>query len=193
MLGHAPFDSKEFEHSVGVDAVSGEKGYTSLERIGIRPCLDVNGIWSGDTGEESTKTIIPSRAHAKISMRLVPNQKADVIAGLFEKHFKAIAPEGVSVKVSSIHSGNWFVVPISSSLYGAASKAIGEVYGTDTVPNRGGGSIPILADMHEILGADLLLMGFGLERDTIHSPNESFLLSQFFKGMESIALFYKYF
>lgn len=192
MLSRAPFNAKEYMNAIGIDALSGEKGYTTLEREGIRPCLDVNGIWGGFITPGS-KTIIPSTAHAKISMRLVPNQDCDKIAKLFTRHFKSIAPKGVRVDVKYIHGGNGFLIPISSKAYKAASKAMGEVYGIEPVPSRGGGSITILADMQQILKADPLLMGFGLERDVIHSPNESFLLDQLFKGMESIALFYKYF
>ena len=192
MLGRAPYNEKEYMDSLGVKALTGEKGYTTLERVGIRPCLDVNGIWGGYIGEGS-KTVIPSQAHAKISMRLVPNQDSKTIAKLFAKHFKAIAPKGVTVEVEERHGGDGFLIPISSKAYKAASKAMGEVYGIEPVPSRGGGSIAILAEMQRALKADPLLMGFGLERDFIHSPNESYLLDQLFKGMESIALFYKYF
>lgn len=192
MLSRAPFDKKEYMESIGVGALCGEKGYTTLEREGIRPCLDVNGIWGGYI-EKGSKTVIPSSAHAKISMRLVPNQDCDKIAALFEKHFKSLAPKGVKVDVKYVHGGNGFLIPISSKAYRAASRAMGEVYGIEPVPSRGGGSITVLADMQRILKADPLLMGFGLERDVIHSPNESFLLDQLYKGMESIALFYKYF
>ncbi len=192
LLAKAPFNIEEYKKSLGIDEVRGEKGYTTLERTGIRPCLDVNGIWGGFTGE-GAKTVIPSTVHAKISMRLVPNQDCNKISELFAKHFCKIAPKGVKVEVFPHHGGNGFLMPISSSAYKAASKAIGEVYGIDPVPSRGGGSIPVLADLQQILGVNPLLMGFGLERDTIHSPNESYLLSQFYRGMESIALFYKYF
>lgn len=192
MLSKAPFDLKEYKEFLDINAVAGEKGYTTMERTGIRPCLDVNGIWGGFIGE-GAKTVIPSVAHAKISMRLVPNQECHKIAKIFEKHFLSIAPKGVKVKVTPCHGGNGFLIPISSPTYKAAAKAMGEVYGIEPVPSRGGGSIPILADMQQILKADPLLMGFGLERDTIHSPNESYLLDQLYKGMESIALFYKYY
>ena len=191
MLGRAPFDLEEYKKSLGIDGVAGEKGFTTLERTGIRPCLDVNGIWGGYTGEGS-KTIIPSTAHAKISMRLVPNQSADKIAKLFTKYFMSLAPKGVKVTVKNIHGGGCFGLPMSSQAYKAAARAIGEVYGIEPVPSRGGGSITVIADAQKILKADPVLMGFGLERDLIHSPNESYLLSQFRKGMESIALFYKY-
>lgn len=192
LLAKAPFDEKEYRESLDIDQVKGEEGYSTLERTGIRPCLDVCGIWGGFTGE-GAKTVLPSKAHAKISMRLVPNQMCDKIANLFAAHMMAIAPKGVKVKVTNHHGGNGFLMPISSPAYKAAAKAMGEVYGIDPVPSRGGGSIPILADMQNILGVNPLLMGFGLERDTIHSPNESYLLSQFRRGMESIAKFYEYY
>ncbi|MBR2298819.1 MAG: dipeptidase [Bacteroidales bacterium] len=192
MLARAPYNEQEYKEFLDIDAVAGEEGYSTMERTGIRPCLDVNGIWGGFIGEGS-KTVLPSVAHAKVSMRLVPNQDCNKIAKLFEEHFLSIAPAGVRVKVTPHHGGNGFLIPISSPAYKAAAKAMEEVYGIEPVPSRGGGSIPILADMQQILNADPLLMGFGLERDTIHSPNESYLLSQLFRGMESIALFYKYF
>lgn len=191
-LARAPFDLEEYKHFLGINEVKGEKGYTTLERTGIRPCLDVCGIWGGFTGEGS-KTVLPSEAHAKISMRLVPNQDSETISHLFAEHFLSIAPPYVKVEVRPCHGGNGFLIPISSKAYQAASRAMAEVYGTDPVPSRGGGSIPILADLQHILGIDPLLMGFGLERDTIHSPNESYLLSQFFAGIRSLALFYKYY
>lgn len=191
-LARAPFDLEEYKHFLGINEVKGEKGYTTLERTGIRPCLDVCGIWGGFTGEGS-KTVLPSEAHAKISMRLVPNQDSETISRLFTEHFLSIAPPYVKVEVRPCHGGNGFLIPISSKAYQAASRAMAEVYGTDPVPSRGGGSIPILADLQHILGIDPLLMGFGLERDTIHSPNESYLLSQFFAGIRSLVLFYKYY
>lgn len=191
-LARAPFDLEEYKHFLGINEVKGEKGYTTLERTGIRPCLDVCGIWGGFTGEGS-KTVLPSEAHAKISMRLVPNQDSETISRLFTEHFLSIAPPYVKVEVRPCHGGNGFLIPISSKAYQAASRAMAEVYGTDPVPSRGGGSIPILADLQHILGIDPLLMGFGLERDTIHSPNESYLLSQFFAGIRSLSLFYKYY
>lgn len=191
-LARAPFDLDEYKDFLKIGDVRGEKGYTTLERTGIRPCLDVNGIWGGYTGE-GAKTVLPSVAHAKISMRLVPNQDSEKITRLFTEHFMSIAPDCVKVEVIPHHGGNGFLIPISSHAYQAASKAMGEVYGIEPVPSRGGGSIPILADLQRILGIDPLLMGFGLERDTIHSPNESYLISQLFAGMESIALFYRYY
>lgn len=191
-LARAPFDLKEFEESVGVRKLSGEKGYTPLERIGIRPCLDVCGIWGGYTGE-GAKTVLPSAAHAKISMRLVPDQSSGKITRLFKRHLERIAPDYCSIEVKPCEGGEGFLTPISSPAYQAASKAMSEVYGVQPVPSRGGGSIAVLADMKKILGTDPLLMGFGLERDTIHSPNESYLTRQLFAGMESISLFYDYF
>ena len=191
LLAKAPFDLDEYKQFLGIDEVRGEKGYTTMERTGIRPCLDVCGIWGGYTGE-GAKTVLPSEAHAKISMRLVPNQLSREITPLFRKYFESIAPKDVHVEVKECEGGDGFLIPISSSAYKAASRAIAEVYGVEPVPSRGGGSIAVLAEVQKILGIDPLLMGFGLERDTIHSPNESYLLKQFFGGMESIALFYKY-
>ena len=192
MLARAPFDLKEYKEFLSIKDIRGEKGYTTLERTGIRPCLDVCGIWGGYTGE-GAKTVLPSEAHAKISMRLVPDQKSGEITRLFARHFKSIAPKCVKVEVKECEGGDGFLIPISSEAYKAASRAMSEVYGIEPVPSRGGGSIAVLAEVQKILGIDPLLMGFGLERDTIHSPNESYLLKQFFAGMESIALFYKYF
>ncbi|MBP5488264.1 MAG: dipeptidase [Bacteroidales bacterium] len=192
LLAKAPFDLGEYKQFLGIDEVRGEKGYTTLERTGIRPCLDVCGIWGGYTGE-GAKTVLPSEAHAKISMRLVPNQLSREITPLFKKYFESIAPRDVHVEVKECEGGDGFLIPIGSDAYKAASRAIGEVYGIEPVPSRGGGSIAVLAEMQQILGIDPLLMGFGLERDTIHSPNESYLLKQLFGGMESIALFYQYY
>ena len=191
LLARAPFDLEEYKKFLDINEIKGEKGYTTMERTGIRPCLDVCGIWGGYTGE-GAKTVLPSTAHAKISMRLVPNQLSSKITKLFKEHLLAIAPPYVKVEILEREGGNGFLIPISSSAYQAASKAMEEVYGVQPVPSRGGGSIAVLAEMQQILGIDPLLMGFGLERDTIHSPNESYLLRQFFAGMESIALFYQY-
>ena len=192
MLARAPFDLKEYKEFLDIKDIRGEKGYTTLERTGIRPCLDVCGIWGGYTGE-GAKTVLPSEAHAKISMRLVPDQQSGEITRLFARHFKSIAPKCVKVEVKECEGGDGFLIPISSDAYKAAARAMGEVYGIEPVPSRGGGSIAVLAEVQKILGIDPLLMGFGLERDTIHSPNESYLRKQFFAGMESIALFYKYY
>lgn len=191
MLARAPFNMQEYKDFLGVRALRGEKGYTPLERTGIRPCLDVCGIYGGYTGE-GAKTVLPSEARAKISMRLVPNQRSADITRHFARYFKSLAPRCVSVEVKECEGGDGFLIPISSSAYKAAARAMGEVYDIEPVPSRGGGSIAVLAEVQKILGIDPLLMGFGLERDTIHSPNESFLLSQFFRGMESIAKFYEY-
>ena len=192
MLARAPFSMDEFKEFLDINEVKGEKGYTTMERIGIRPSLDVCGIWGGYTGQ-GAKTVLPSEAHAKISMRLVPKQTSAEISKMFMDHFLRIAPPYIKVEVTPYESGDGFLIPISSDAYKAASRAIGEVYGIEPVPSRGGGSIPILAEFQKVLGLDPLLMGFGLERDTIHSPNESYLLRQFFGGMESIALFYRYY
>ena len=192
MLARAPFDIDEYKAFLDINEVKGEKGYTTLERTGIRPSLDVCGIWGGYTGQ-GAKTVLPSEAHAKISMRLVPKQTSAEISKLFMDHFLRIAPPYVKVEVTPFESGDGFLIPISSDAYKAASRAIAEVYGIEPVPSRGGGSIPILAEFQKVLGLDPLLMGFGLERDTLHSPNESYLLRQFFGGMESIALFYRYY
>lgn len=192
MLARAPFDMDEYKEFLDINEVKGEKGYTTLERTGIRPSLDVCGIWGGYTGQ-GAKTVLPSEAHAKISMRLVPNQTSSEISEMFRRHFLAIAPPYVKVEVTPYESGDGFLIPITSDAYKAASRAMAEVYGIEPVPSRGGGSIPILAEFQKVLGVDPLLMGFGLERDTIHSPNESFLIRQLYAGMESIALFYTYF
>ena len=192
LLNKAPFDLQEYKDFLDIKEVKGEKGYTTLERTAIRPCLDVCGIWGGYTGA-GAKTVLPSVAHAKVSMRLVPWQTSAKITRLFKEHLERIAPPYVKVDVKPCEGGDGFLIPISSAAYQAASRAMAEVYGIEPVPARGGGSIAILADMQKILGIDPLLMGFGLERDTIHSPNESYLLRQFFAGMESIALFYKYY
>ncbi len=191
MLARAPFDMKEYKEFLDIREVRGEKGYTTMERTAIRPCLDVCGIWGGYTGP-GAKTVLPSEAHAKISMRLVPDQRSAEITRLFEKHFRKIAPKYVQVEVTPCEGCDGFTIPMSSAAYRAAARAIGETYGCEPVPARGGGSIGILGEMQKILHIDPLLMGFGLERDTIHSPNESYLLSQFFAGMESIAKFYDY-
>ncbi len=189
LFGKAPFNEDEFKKSIGINEIKGETGYSTIERTGIRPSLDVCGIWGGYTGE-GAKTVLPSYAQAKVSMRLVPNQDNYKIAQLFIDHINSIAPAGIKVSAKAMHGGQGFLTPISSPVYKAASDAIKQVYGIEPVPSRGGGSIPVLADMQSILNANPLLMGFGLERDTIHSPNESFLISQFKKGIESIIRFY---
>lgn len=191
-MAKAPFDPEAFKKSLDIDAVSGEAGYSTPERTGIRPSLDVNGIWSGHTGE-GAKTVLPSKAQAKISMRLVPNQDSHKIDQLFIEHMKRIAPPGTRVEVKSLHGGQGYVTPIDFPAYRAASRAIEESFGKPPVPVRSGGSIPIVSDFEEVLGIKSILMGFGLDSDAIHSPNENYPLFNFFKGIETIPLFYTYF
>jgi acetylornithine deacetylase/succinyl-diaminopimelate desuccinylase-like protein len=187
-----PFDLDDFKNEIGISGINGEKGFATLERTGIRPALDVNGIWGGHTGQGS-KTIIPSKAFAKISMRLVPNQKSEKIALLFEDYFKSIVPETVSVKVRYLHGGNPFLSPTNTKAYIAASKAYEEIFGKKPLGIRGGGSIPIINLFEETLGIKSILMGFGLESDAVHSPNENFPILNFLKGIETIAAFYHYY
>lgn len=188
----APFDLAGYKRSLQIGAVEGEAGYTTLERTGIRPSLDVNGIWGGYTGE-GTKTVIPSKATAKISMRLVPNQDYCKIAKLFEKHFRKMAPKSVRVDVKFLHGGMPYVAPTDMPAYKAAERAVTEAFGRKPLPFYSGGSIPIISGFESILGIKSLLLGFGLAEDAIHSPNESYGLEQFYKGLETIPLFYKYF
>lgn len=192
LLEKAPFDSKSYKESLDVNALKGEKGFSTRERTGIRPSFDVCGIWGGYTGE-GAKTVIPSKAYAKISSRLVPNQDWEKIAGLFQKYFETIAPDYVKVKVEVLHGGQSYVCPIESKPYEAAAKAFNKVYGQMPVPVRSGGSIPIISSFEEILGVKSLLLGFGLESDAIHSPNENFPLEQLFNGIETVAHFYQYY
>lgn len=191
-LNAAPFDLEEYKKELGIKEVWGEKGYTTLERTGVRPTLDVNGIWGGYTGE-GAKTVLPSKAYAKISMRLVPNQKSEEISNLFQKHFESIAPDYVTVKVSRHHGGEAVVTPTNSPAYQAAAKAIKTTFGKDPIPTRGGGSIPIVALFESILGLKTVLLGFGLDNDNIHSPNEKYDVANYFKGIETIPYFHKYF
>lgn len=191
-FNEAPFDLDEYKKSLDVSDVEGEEGYTTIERTGVRPSLDVNGIWGGYI-EEGTKTVIPSKASAKISMRLVPNQDFEKIAELFERHFRAIAPESVKVDVRFLHGGAPYVSPTDMPAYKAAERAIVDTFGKKPLPFYSGGSIPIISGFERILGIKSLLIGFGLAEDAIHSPNESYGLDQFFKGVETIPLFYKYF
>jgi acetylornithine deacetylase/succinyl-diaminopimelate desuccinylase-like protein len=191
-MAKAPFDLDAYKKSLNIDEVWGEHGYSTLERVGIRPTLDVNGIWGGYIGE-GAKTVLPSKANAKISMRLVPNQDHKKIAELFQKHFEAIAPKYVKVKVTPHHGGQGYVSPTDTIAYKAASKAIEDVYGAKPVPYRSGGSIPIISTFENILGIKTILLGFGLESDAIHSPNENYPLQQFFRGIDAIPRFYKYF
>jgi len=191
-LNQAPFDLEEYKKDLDVKEVWGEKGYTTLERTGIRPTLDVNGIWGGYTGE-GAKTVLPSKAYAKISMRLVPNQHSTEIENLFKAHFESIAPEGVTVKVRHHHGGEPVVTPTDSPAYQAAAKAIKATFGKDPIPTRGGGSIPIVALFESVLGLKTVLMGFGLDNDNIHSPNEKYDVANYYKGIETIPYFHKYF
>lgn len=191
-LESAPFDLNDYKTDLNIAEIAGEEGYTTRERASIRPTLDVNGIWGGYTGEGS-KTVLPSKAFAKISMRLVPNQDWIDIADLFEKHFKAIAPNTVQVKVTRHHGGQPYVTPIESAGYKAAVMAMEEAFGKKPVPTRGGGSIPIVALFEQELGLKSILFGFGLDSDALHSPNEHYGLFNFFKGIETIPLFYKYY
>ena len=192
MMDKAPFSLEEYKKSIGVEELFGEKGYTTNERTGIRPTFDVCGIWGGYTGE-GAKTVLPSKAYAKISTRLVPNQDHNKIADMFVKYFEDIAPKWVKVKVEYLHGGPSYVCPIDLPAYRAAEKAFTDVYGKEPVPVRSGGSIPIIATFEEILGTKSILMGFGLGSDAIHSPNENFPLEQFYNGIRTIPLFYKYF
>jgi acetylornithine deacetylase/succinyl-diaminopimelate desuccinylase-like protein len=191
-MARAPFDLKAYEKDLGIDDVLGEKGYSTLERVSIRPTLDVNGIWGGYTGQ-GAKTVLPSKAYAKISMRLVPNQKSDKIMALFEAHFKKIAPPCVHVKVMPHHGGEAAVTPTDSIAYRAASKAMETTFGKTPIPLRTGGSIPIVTMFEEVLGIKSVLLGFGLDSDAIHSPNEKYGLFNYYKGIETLPYFYKYF
>ena len=192
MLGKAPFDENDYKNSLGLKAVQGESGYTTTERTGIRPTFDVCGIWGGYTGE-GAKTVLPSKAFAKISCRLVPHQNHHQIAELFKSHFESIAPEGVKVEVTSLHGGPGYVCPVDLPAYLAAETAYFEVFGRQPVPVRSGGSIPIISAFEEILGIKSVLMGFGLDSDAIHSPNENFSLENFFNGIRTIVRFYDHF
>jgi acetylornithine deacetylase/succinyl-diaminopimelate desuccinylase-like protein len=192
MLNKAPYNENEYKIDLKVDELWGEKGYSTIERTGTRPTLEVNGIWGGYIGE-GAKTVLPSKAYAKISMRLVPNQQSDKITKLFKDHFESIAPKSVKVKVCPHHGGEPVVTPTDSIAYKAAQKAILESFGKEPIPTRGGGSIPIVALFEKELGIKTVLMGFGLDSDNLHSPNEKFDIANFYKGIETIPLFHKYF
>jgi len=191
-MNRAPFSLDNYKKDLSIKEVKGEEGYTTVERTGIRPTLDVNGIWGGYTGE-GAKTVLPSKAHAKISMRLVPNQTAQEITELFTKHFESIAPGYVTVKVKPHHGGEPAVTPTNSPAYTSASKAFEEVFGKTPIPTRDGGSIPIVALFKKELGLDTVLMGFGFDSDAIHSPNEHYGVKNFTLGVETIVAFYKHF
>ncbi len=191
-INKAPFDLTQYKNELGISEIKGEKNYTTHERTGIRPTLDVNGIWGGYTGE-GAKTVLPSKACAKISMRLVPDQVSDEITSLFTKHFLSIAPHYVKVKVTALHGGEPAVTSTSSRAYKAASSAFEEVFLKTPIPMRDGGSIPIVALFKKELGLDTVLMGFGFDTDAIHSPNEHFGVKNFLLGIETIVSFYKHY
>ncbi len=191
-LNEAPFDVEEYKRDLGVGELWGEKGYTTIEHTGIRPTLEVNGIWGGYIGE-GAKTVLPSKAFAKISMRLVPNQNSEKITALFKKHFESIAPQSVTVKVTPHHGGEPVVTPTDSIAYKAAEQALLETFNKKPIPTRGGGSIPIVALFEQELGIKTVLLGFGLDSDNLHSPNEKYGIENYLKGIETIPLFHKYY
>ena len=192
LLNMAPFDEEEYKKAIDVEELQGETGYTTIERTGIRPSFDVCGIWGGYTGE-GAKTVLPSKAYAKISSRLVPNQDHEKISRMFEEYFTSIAPKSVKVKVESLHGGQAYACPIDLPAYKAAEKALEKIFNRIPVPVRSGGSIPIISTFEEKLGLKSILMGFGLESDAIHSPNENYPLKNFYSGIEAITWFYHFF
>ena len=191
-FGKAPFCEAAYRKGLGIRSTQGETGYTTMERTGIRPSLDVNGIWSGYTGE-GTKTVIPSKACAKISMRLVPDQDYRQIARLFEEYMQALAPAGVSVNVRALHGGYPYLTPTDLPAYRAAAAAVEETFGKEPLPYYSGGSIPIISTFEKVLGLKSVLLGFGLDQDAIHSPNESYALENFYRGIDTIARFHRHF
>ncbi|NGM60374.1 dipeptidase [Sphingobacterium sp. SGG-5] len=191
-LNEAPFDIEEYKADLGVNELWGEKGYTAIEHTGIRPTLEVNGIWGGYIGE-GAKTVLPSKAYAKISMRLVPNQSSENITALFKAHFESIAPKSVTVKVKPHHGGEPVVTPTDSAAYKAAEQALQETFNKKPIPTRGGGSIPIVALFEQELKIKTVLLGFGLDSDNLHSPNEKYGIENYLKGIETIPLFHKYY
>ncbi|MCF0065518.1 dipeptidase [Dyadobacter chenwenxiniae] len=191
-LNAAPFDLEEYKKDLQIDDIMGEEGYSTIERTSVRPTLDVNGIWGGYIGE-GAKTVLPSKANAKISMRLVPHQTDEEILELFTRHFESIAPAAVKVKVAPHHGGLPYVTPTDSVEYKAAEMAMEESFGKKPIPTRGGGSIPIVALFEQELGCKSILMGFGLDIDALHSPNESYGLFNYYKGIETIPLFFKHY
>ena len=192
LMAAAPFNEKEFKDDLGITALWGEKGFTTNERTGIRPTLELNGIWGGYQGE-GAKTVLPSKAMAKVSARLVPNQSSEKITALLLAHFKKIAPPGVTVDAFEHHGGEPYMTPIDSIGYRAAAKAMETTFGKAPIPVRGGGSIPICALFEKELGVKIVFMGFGLDSDNLHSPNEKFNLENFYKGIETIPYFHQYF
>jgi len=191
-MAKAPFDENEYKTDLGVSELVGEKGFTTNERTGIRPTIEVNGIWGGYTGE-GAKTVLPGKAFAKISARLVPNQSSVIITEKLIKYFTSIAPAGVVVKASEHHGGEPYMTPIDSNEYRAAAKAISTTFGKDPIPVRGGGSIPICALFEQVLGIKIVFMGFGLDSDNLHSPNEKYDLYNFYKGIETIPYFHQFY
>jgi acetylornithine deacetylase/succinyl-diaminopimelate desuccinylase-like protein len=191
-MAEAPFDLNEFKQDLGIANVWGEKGYSTNERTGIRPTLEVNGIWGGYTGE-GAKTVLPSKAFAKISCRLVPNQSSTVITEKVLNYFKSIAPDNVTVAAFEHHGGEPYITPIDSHEYQSAAKAIATTFGKDPIPVRGGGSIPICSLFEQELGLKIVFMGFGLDSDNLHSPNEKYDIVNFYKGIETIPYFHQYF
>ncbi len=192
LMAAAPFDEEEYKTDLGVAELWGEKGFSTNERTGIRPTIEVNGIWGGYTGE-GAKTVLPSKAFAKISARLVPNQTTDKMTDLLISHLEKIAPANVTVKASLHHGGEPYMTPIDSKAYQAAAKAMETTFGKASIPVRGGGSIPICALFEKELGIKIVFMGFGLDSDNLHSPNEKFNIENFYKGIETIPYFHKYF
>jgi acetylornithine deacetylase/succinyl-diaminopimelate desuccinylase-like protein len=191
-MAQAPYDENEYKKDLGVAELWGENGYTTNERTGIRPTLELNGIWGGYIGEGS-KTVLPSKAFAKISARLVPNQSSKKITELLIKHFESIAPKGVTVKAQEHHGGEPYLTPIDSIEYQSASKAIAATFGKDPIPVRGGGSIPICSLFEQVLGIKIVFMGFGLDSDNLHSPNEKYDLFNYYKGIETIPYFHQFY
>jgi acetylornithine deacetylase/succinyl-diaminopimelate desuccinylase-like protein len=192
LMAKAPYNEEEYKNDLGVKELWGEKGYTTNERTGIRPTLEINGIWGGYTGE-GAKTVLPSKATAKISARLVPNQSSEKITRLLLDYFKKIAPPSVSVHAFEHHGGEAYMTPIDSKAYQSAAKAIKETFGKEPIPVRGGGSIPICSILERELGIKIVFMGFGLDSDNLHSPNEKFNLENYYKGIETIPYFHKFF
>lgn len=192
LMAEAPYDEADYKNDLGVKELWGEKGYTTNERTGIRPTLEINGMWGGYTGE-GAKTVLPSKAFAKISARLVPNQSSEKITDMLLQHFRKIAPAGVTVNAYNLHGGEPYMTPIDSKAYQAAAKAIETTFNKKPIPVRGGGSIPICSILEKELGVKIVFMGFGLDSDNLHSPNEKFDLVNFYKGIETIPYFHKYF
>ena len=192
LLRKAPYDEKEYMDDLGVKELWGEKGFTTYERTGIRPTLEVNGIWGGYTGE-GAKTVLPSKAYAKISARLVPNQSSEKITKILLDYFTSIAPPSVTVKAELHHGGEPYMTPIDSKGYLAAAKALKTTFGKKPIPVRGGGSIPICSILEKELGIKIIFMGFGLDNDNLHSPNEKYNIENYYKGIETIPYFHKYF